>query len=246
MQNFYRFFVPLFGAVCSSMLGAQPAQDMQTITNFAIDRTEVSIEQFSRFAAATGFISAAEKAGGGSTFEGGWQQRKNWTWRTPFGKPPLPQEPAVHINYQEAQAYCQWAGKRLPTDVEWGLAAYTETRNQPGDGFIKGKVYRYPVGDSPAGANCLGDCGKVKTVSNAETSRGNGHALVGSTKAGVNGLFDMGANAWEWVDSGPGNEKRTRGGSWWYGAASMTDDHNQSKPANTAVVYIGFRCAKSL
>jgi formylglycine-generating enzyme len=224
--------------------------EMVVIRGFAIDRTEVSIGQFERFAKATGFVSSAEKAGGGSTFEGGWQQRKGWTWRAPFGQAAAPNEPAVHITFPEAQAYCQWAGKRLPTDTEWGLAAYTELRSQPPSGFINGRSYPYPTGESPQGANCLGDCGKVNTVKNAQTSRGQGHSEVGTTKPGINGLFDMGGNAWEWVSSdaasGPGNEKRTRGGSWWYGAQQMRSDHVQTKPADTAVVYIGFRCAKTL
>jgi len=60
----------------------------------------------------------------------------------------------------------------------------------------------------------------------------------------VNGLHEMGGNAWEWVDSGPGPEKRTRGGSWWYGAEQMRDEFIQSKRFDTAVVYIGFRCAR--
>jgi formylglycine-generating enzyme len=84
----------------------------------------------------------------------------------------------------------------------------------------------------------------VKTVANAITSRGRGHAEAGTTKRGVNGLYDMGGNAWEWVDSGGRSEKRTRGGSWWYGAASMRDDHVQSKPPSMSAVYIGFRCAR--
>jgi formylglycine-generating enzyme required for sulfatase activity len=190
-------------------------------------------------------VTAAEKAGGGSTYEGGWQQRKGWTWRAPFGKPASATEPAVHVTYAEAAAYCQWAGKRLPNDAEWGLAAYTELRSSPPAGLTAGRTYAYPTGNSPQGANCT-DCGNVKTVANAVTSRGRGHAEVGTTQQGVNGLYDMGGNAWEWVDSGPANDKRTRGGSWWYGAASMQDAHVQSKSADTAVIYIGFRCAKSL
>ena len=219
---------------------------MQLIGRFEIDRTEVSIGQFQQFVDVTKTVTAAERAGGGSTYEAGWEQRRGWNWRAPFGKPGAANEPAVHVNYAEAEAFCQWAGKRLPTDAEWGQAAYTERRSNPPAGLETGRTYAYPTGDSPQGANCLGDCGSVPTVANAVTSRGRGHALVGTTKAGINGLYDMGANAWEWVNSGPGNDKRTRGGSWWYGASAMQDNHNQSKPVATAVVYIGFRCVRDV
>jgi sulfatase modifying factor 1 len=54
----------------------------------------------------------------------------------------------------------------------------------------------------------------------------------------------MGANLWEWVDepAGDSTDKRTRGGSWWYGAGPMKADHLASKQRDFAVVYIGFRC----
>lgn len=221
------------------------AADMQPIGAFEIDRTEVTIGEFRRFVQATGTVTQAERSGGGSTYEGGWQQRRGWTWQAPFGKPGADAEPAVHVTYPEAQAFCRWAGKRLPTDEEWGQAAYVEQRTAPPAGLVAKRRYTYPTGDSPQGANCLGDCGDaVPTVPHAVTTRGRGHALAGSTRAGVNGLHEMGGNAWEWVDSGPGPIKRTRGGSWWYGAESMRDDHIQSKPFDTAVVYIGFRCAR--
>ena len=156
----------------------------------------------------------------------------------------------MHLTYAEARAYCQWAGKRLPTDTEWMEAAYTERRARPPAGFTAGQTYPYPTGSSPQGANCLGDCGAAPTLpayaGPAITSRGRGHVPTGSTKAGVNGLFDMGGNVWEWTDGGTAAARPTRGGSWWYGAAQMHRDHLQTKPADTAVVYIGFRCAKSL
>lgn len=226
------------------------ANDMQPIRGFAIDRTEVSIAQFARYAQATGTVTAAEKAGGGSTFEGGWVQRKGWTWRTPFGLTASGNEPAVHLTFHEARAFCQWAGKRLPTDGEWMEAAYTERRAQAPSGLENGQTYPYPTGASPQGANCLDDCGAAPTTAAyahpAITTRGRGHAPNGSTKSGVNGLFEMGGNVWEWTDGGTDAARPTRGGSWWYGAAQMHRDHLQSKPAETAVVYIGFRCAKSL
>ena len=229
---------------CMVMACSVQAQDMQRLPRFDIDRTEVTIGQFRAYVRATGTVTAAERAGGGQTYEGGWEQRRGWTWAAPYGSPGADDEPAVHITHGEAQAYCRWAGKRLPTDAEWGEAAYLEQRANPPAPFVRGQRYPYPSGNSPQGANCLGDCGPVKAVPHAQTSRGQGHARVGTTVAGVNGLHDMGGNVWEWVDSGPGREQRTRGGSWWYGSGPMRDDHRQSKPADTAVVYIGFRCVR--
>ncbi len=220
--------------------------DMQRIGSFAIDRTEVSVGQFQKFVDVTKTVTAAERAGGGSVYEAGWETRTGWTWRAPFGKPASATEPAVHLNHHEAAAYCRWAGKRLPTDSEWAEAAYTERRENPPVGFVRGKSYPYPTGESPKGANCLGDCGTVKTVAPAITSRGRGHAEVGTTAPGVNGLYDMGGNVWEWVDSGTGSQQRTRGGSWWYGREQMHAEHVQMKPVDTVVVYVGFRCARSL
>lgn len=243
-------FIPLLLCLACAPWALAQIDDMQPIRGFAINRTEVSIGQFARFAAATGAATAAEKAGGGSTYEGGWVQRPGWTWRSPNGLPADPREPAVHLTFAEARAYCQWAGKRLPTDTEWMEAAYTERRARPPAGFTAGQTYPYPTGSSPQGANCLGDCGAAPTLpayaSAAVTTRGRGHVPTGSTKAGVNGLIDMGGNVWEWTDGGTDAARPTRGGSWWYGAAQMHRDHLQTKPADTAVVYIGFRCAKSL
>ena len=219
---------------------------MQAVNGFLIDRTEVSIAEFSRFAAATGFISprsvpvvarcmvlAGSKVG--LDLENALRGRNG------------PQLPAVHLTYDEADLYCRWRGARLPTEDEWREAAYIERRERPGSEFINGKPYPYPTGDTPDGANCLSDCMYRPLTSHSHVlDRGIGPAPVGSTRRGVNGLYDMGANVWEWVDSGEGEQKATAGGSWWYGAFKMHRNDRATKPRGTAVVYIGFRCAKDM
>ena len=221
------------------------AADMQPISHFSIDRTEVTVGEYARFVEASGYVTKAERDGGGLVYESGWQRKAGWTWRTPFGSIAEKDEPAVHITYDDAQAYCKWAGKRLPTEKEWLEAAYTERRANPPSSLKEGQVYLYPTGSSPEGANCLEDCGQTSALDHSDLlNRGKGHALAGRSKAGVNGLFDMGANVWEWVDNNDDQRKGTLGGSWWYGSAQMKRDHRASKPREMAVVYIGFRCVR--
>lgn len=228
--------------------------DWVRVGAFEIARTETTVGQFRRFVQATGTVTLAERQGGGEVYEAGWVRKPGWTWAAPFGPggTAADDEPAVHVTFDEAQAYCRWAGARLPSDAEWVAAAYLEQRAAPPPPFRRGERYPYPTGASPAGAQCLGDCGdaaRQRAIAHgAALLRGHGHARAGSTPAGVNGLHEMGGNAWEWVDDPPGAtgdaERRTRGGSWWYGAAQMREPHRQGKPPGTAVVYIGLRCAR--
>jgi formylglycine-generating enzyme required for sulfatase activity len=95
---------------------------------------------------------------------------------------------------------------------------------------VKGKTYPWTTGDSPQGANT------------SEPDPWPRAAPAGATRAGVNGLYDMGANVWEWTSDAKGDERRTVGGSWWYGAFNMKADVQAFKPAGFYAVYIGFRC----
>ena len=201
--------------------------DRVRIDHFAIDRTEVTIGQFRAAARATSLTTAAEREGGGFEYAGGWTRRAGWTYASPQGQSGAENEPATHVTWHEAARYCAHLGGRLPTFAEWKLAAYTEARNAPADGFVKGRTYAYPVGDDPAGMN----------------NNRRAHVAVGTTKRGVNGLFDMGANVWEWIADRRGADALTAGGSWWYGPAQARADGAQWKAADFYAVYIGFRCA---
>ncbi|MDO8906781.1 formylglycine-generating enzyme family protein [Hydrogenophaga sp.] len=222
------------------LLAEIPAAHAQTPTSepqrvrvgsLLFDRTEVTIAQFARFADATGTVTRAEREGGGFEYAGGWQRRPGWTWRTPDGAAPASaQLPAVHLTHAEAEAYCRWAGGRLPTAAEWISAAYTEQRAAPPAPFARGTTYPYPTGLSTQGANTSG------------TDPWPRAAPAGATAAGVNGLYDMGANVWEWVSDAQGGDRRTMGGSWWYGAEQMRAEVNAWKAADFYAVYIGFRC----
>jgi iron(II)-dependent oxidoreductase len=115
---------------------------------------------------------------------GGWQMRAFDQWR------PLPRDAAViHVCWHEAQAYCRWAGRRLPTEAEWEVAAAAEPS---ADGrTLSAHKRRFPWGDSaprPDQANL------------------DGHALgtidVGALPAGDSafGCRQMIGNAWEWTE----------------------------------------------
>ncbi len=203
------------------------------LPSFAIDRTEVTIAQFERYVQATGTVTRAEKEGGGFEYGAGWERRPGWSWRKPDGQTTRADMPAVHLDFAEAQAYCRWAGGRLPTGDEWQTAGFTELRDAPPAPWTKGRTYPWTTGDSPQGANT------------SDPDPWPRAAPAGATRQGVNGLYDMGANVWEWTTDSTdasSRERRTVGGSWWYGSFNMKADVRAFKPADFYAVYIGFRC----
>lgn len=190
----WRFAVLTFAAMIPT--GAHSQENGRvSIAGFAIDETEVTIAQFQAYTDAKGIRTLAEAAGGGFERGAGWEQRPGWTFKQPYGEQPNSQnEPAVHISWDEARGYCEWRGGRLPTAAEWRLAAFTENRPQPPNEYRRGQVYPYPVGEASDGMNLRSDDGWPQ------------HAPAGSTKRGVNGLFDMGGNIWEWLSDRRGEE----------------------------------------
>lgn len=111
-----RTFTLLFIAPCLAMtLTAAHAQhDMQPVGRFEIDRTEVTIGQFRQFVNATKTITQAEAAGGGSTFENGWEQRRGWVWHSPYGNPGSNDEPVAHVTFDDSQRFCRATADACP------------------------------------------------------------------------------------------------------------------------------------
>ena len=121
-------------------------------------------------------------------------------------------------------------------------AAYSETRSQPETAFENGIRYTYPTRETPFGANCPWVCSPTTALDFTEQfAPGIGPAPVATSMMGVNGLYDMGINVWEWTENEDISSKGTRDASRWYGAAPMKSAHLPTKRRHMAVVYIGFR-----
>ncbi|MBL7472374.1 formylglycine-generating enzyme family protein [Robertkochia sediminum] len=122
-----------------------------------------------------------------------WEWKVGANWQHPKGPGSsiegLEDHPVVHIAYEDAIAYCNWAGRRLPTEAEWEFAAMG-TLNKP----------VYPWGDerSILEQNTNSWTGKFPMSNDLE----DGYlttAPVGTYPPNGYGLYDMAGNVWEWT-----------------------------------------------
>jgi serine/threonine-protein kinase len=203
-------------------------QHSVTLAAFFLDHTEVTNEQYIAFVEATGHAPPANS----------FNPDELNIWKEGRYPPDRAQHPVVNVSWQDAQAYCAWAGKRLPTEAEWEWAA------KGPEGWL------WPWGAAL-------DQTRLNTK-----ERGLGTtAPAGSDPSNASwvGALDLGGNVWEWTSSlgppypydqadGRENAQRPgprviRGGSWIDPASSAhTSGRNQFDPA-LANVNVGFRCA---
>jgi formylglycine-generating enzyme required for sulfatase activity len=253
----------LMGSTDSDLNATDDEKPQHTVTLNAywIDRTEVTNAMFERFAQATGYQTTAEKLGSSKVYNparNGWSSTQGANWRHPQGPSSsldgLEFHPVVQVSWEDASAYCAWAGSRLPIEAEWEKAA------RGTDGRI------YPWGNQPVAGN-LGNFADVSLNStDSDQSINDGYkftAPVGSYPAGASpyGAYDMAGNVWEWVqdryddtyyDSSPssnpagpfsGANRINRGGSWNNESRYLRAAERDSFSPVTAYDVYGFRCA---
>ena len=211
-------------------------QHAVSLPAFYIDRYPVTNAQYAAFVAATGHPAP-----------------KYWTHAPYMGVEALfpvggkhGTHPVVGVSYADALAYCEWAGKRLPTEAEWEKAARGGLVNQ-----------NYPWGNESSRdyANTAGMWGKDKWLWTSP---------IGSFPPNGYGLSDMAGNVFEWCadwyapdyyqhsqeenPQGPktGQTRVLRGGSWSnnvFGIYQMRCAYRFHARPETRNLTIGFRCA---
>ncbi len=217
----------------------KPVHDVQ-VSSFSLLKSEVTVGQY----------GVCVKAGQCSA-PGTDSSYCNWN------KPGRGKHPVNCVDWQQARAFCGWAGGRLPSESEWEYAARSG-----------GKAWKYPWGN--AAATCgraVMDDGKTKGSAGKETD-GCGEDRtwpVCSKRAGnsTQGVCDLAGNVWEWVEdcwhssyagapsrskawtSNCSDSRRVgRGGSWFSPAGGLRAASRHGLTPGYRGYRLGFRCAR--
>jgi formylglycine-generating enzyme required for sulfatase activity len=216
--------IPAGEFVMGSGQGDEEPAHAVFVDAFEIDVFEVTNAEFAGFVENTGCQTDAEKSNDPSP------------WRAYFtdGKE---RHPVVKVSWNDAQTYCEWAGKRLPTEAEWEKAA------RGTDQLI------YPWGNE-------WDVARV----NSKESGFRGPVTVGTFPEGASpyGAMDMAGNIWEWTDSWYQGYPQTtfnsnyfgetykvlRGGGWFSKQEQVRTTQRNANSPGAANDDIGFRCVR--
>jgi formylglycine-generating enzyme required for sulfatase activity len=193
------------------------------LDDFYMDKYEVTNAQYKKFMDASGYKSP-----------------KNWD----DPRFNAPNQPVIGVSWNDAKAYADWAGKRLPTEAEWEKAAR---------GGLVGK--KYPLGD-----NLTHDEANYAKTGGKDTWENT--APVGSFAPNGYGLYDMAGNVWEWCEdwystayyyySPKSNPKGTdsgsvrvfRGGSWSDDPDELRVSYRSNSGPDGMFGDVGFRCVE--
>jgi sulfatase modifying factor 1 len=240
--------------------GETPVHEVE-LGAFSIDATSVTNADFAAFIAGSSYVTEAEQFGFSAVFHmaiaadpadimppaGGtpwWYGVRGADWAHPGGPlsdlEGLDDHPVVHVSWNDAAAYCAWAGRRLPTEAEWECAAR---------GGVEGE--RYPWGDS------LGDTWRLNIWQGAfprHNTEEDGFLTTAPARSyDVNrfGLWQPVGNIWEWCadwfgagyysvsprtnPNGPeaGDQRVLRGGSYLCHDSYCNRYRNSARSANT-------------
>ncbi len=213
-----------------------------TVAAFRIERHEVTNAEFRAFVAATGHQSDAERSGAGYVWTDRWRRIPGADWRHPHGRDTTIDgrgtHPVVQVSRRDAQAYCRWRARRLPSEAVWEFAARG----------LDGR--RYPWGDEPPrqGAAARANFGAVPCCAPDDADGYLKIAPVGRFAAGASpfGVLDMAGNVWEWTSSAfPGRAGMValRGGGWGNNPYCLRASYRHANPPDIGLDMVGFRCA---
>jgi formylglycine-generating enzyme required for sulfatase activity len=190
--------------------GEGPVREV-ALSPFYIDTCAVTNRQFDKFVKATGYETESEQFGWSFVFHllipqkvmqklktkppglPWWWKVPGSCWRNPEGRGTNIKDrmdhPAVHVSWNDALAYAEWAGKRLPTEAEYEYAAR---------GGLEQETYPWGEELEPEGEHRCNIWQGDFPRTNTEADGFVGTAPVRSFKPNEYGLFNMSGNVWEW------------------------------------------------
>lgn len=229
------------------------------VESFYLDVHPVTVAEFRSFIEETGYKTDAETFGDSAVLDfstGEWILAEGATWEFPLGDgtPANDDHPVTHVSWNDANAYAEWAGRRLPNEVEWEYAAK--------NGENSGQLYSWGnklVVDGDYMANIWQGQFPVKNTADDGFLYTSPVGEFGETEAG---LTDMGGNVWEWTSDTyalyEGNPapfqvhedlKVIRGGSFLCHrnvCYSYRVSARQNNSRESSAFHLGFRTAKDM